>query len=106
MKVIKHNWTSTEVEKPFDIEHLKDLFEILTEDGKVDFTDEDVLDEIENNDYIFSDDEMKQLPQLYNQWYMNNVYFQCRDEVSKTLDALCRKYSNADVESCINDYFN
>ena len=29
MKIVKHNLTSTEVEKSFDIENLQDLFEEL-----------------------------------------------------------------------------
>ena len=106
MKVVKHDWTSIKVEKSFDIEHLQDLFEGLAENfGRVDFTDEDVLEEINDSNYIFSDDEIKQLPKLYNQWYLNNDYFQCKEEVIKTLDDLCEKYPNEDIESIINDYF-
>lgn len=49
MKIVKHDWTSTEIEKSFDIEHLQDLFEDLAENfSRVDFTDEDVLEEIRN----------------------------------------------------------
>ena len=48
---------------------------------------------------------MKQLPQLYNQWYINNDYFQCKEEVIKTLDDLCKKYPNEDIESIIKDCF-
>ena len=107
MKIVKHDWTSTEVEKSFDIENLQDLFENLAENfGRVDFTDEDVLEEIEYNNYIFSDDEMKQLPKLYNQQYLNNDYFQCKEEVNKILDDLCEKYPNEDIESIINTYFS
>ena len=91
MKVIKYNRAPVEEEIPFDMEHLKDLFEDLAENfGRVDFTDEDVLKEIDDSNYIFSNDEMKQLPKLYNQWYLNNDYFQCKEEVIKILDDLCK----------------
>lgn len=107
MKQIKLSRIFIEVEVPFDIEHLKDLFENLTEEfGKVDFTDKDVLDYIDDNKYIFSDNEMKQLPQLYNQWYLDNDYFQCKEEVNNILDDLCEKYPNEDIESIINTYFS
>ena len=107
MKIIKYNTIPVEKEEvSFDMEHLKDLFENLTEDfGEVNFTDIDVLDEI-NDQYIFSDDEMKQLPELYNQWYLNSNYFQCKEEVNKILDDLCEKYPIEDIESIINTYFD
>ena len=106
MKKIKYNWVLTEEETPFDIEHLKDLFEDLTQssDNKVDFTDTDVLDEIDDS-YKLSEDEIKKLPELYTKWYLGNNYFLCKKEIYEILDTLCKQYPNEDIESIINDYF-
>lgn len=104
MKIIEYNVTPVEKEIPFDMEHLKDIFEDITNDncGKVD--DQEILDTISDN-YIFSEQEIKQIPKLYNEWYSKDENCQCREEVKRVLDDIYEKYPNADVESCINDYF-
>lgn len=104
MKIIEYNITPVEKEIPFDMEYLKDIFENITNDncGKVD--DQEILDTISNS-YIFSEQEIKQIPKLYNEWYSKDENCQCREEVKRVLDDIYEKYPNADVESCINDYF-
>lgn len=107
MKIIEYNTVPVEKEKEvsFDMEHLKDLFEDLTQNfDKVDFTDKDVLDEI-NAGWILSKDEMKQLPKLYAEWYSKNEYYQCKEEVNKILDILCTKYSDENIQTCVDQYF-
>ena len=104
MKQIKHSWVSTEVEVPFDIEHLKKVFDDINDcNNKVDIADLPDLLEIRN--IILSEDEIKQLPKLYNEWYSKDENCPCREEVKRVLDNIYEKYPNADVESCINDYF-
>lgn len=106
MKIIEYNTVPVEEEVSFDMEHLKDLFEDLTQNfDKVDFTDKDVLDEI-NAGWILSEDEMKQLPKLYIEWYSKDEFCQCKEEVNKILDILCTKYSNEDIQTCIDQYFD
>ena len=104
MKIIKYNTIPVEEEVSFDIEHLKDIFENITNDncGKVD--DQEILDTISDS-YIFSEQEIKQIPKLYNEWYSKDENCQCREEVKRVLDDIYEKYPNADVESCISDYF-
>ena len=104
MKIIKYNTIPVEEEVPFDMEHLKNIFEDITNDncGKVD--DQEILDTISDS-YIFSEQEIKQIPKLYNEWYSKDENCQCREEVKRVLDDIYEKYPNADVESCINDYF-
>ena len=104
MKVIKYNRTPVEKEIPFDMEHLKDIFEDITNDncGKVD--DQEILDNISDS-YIFSEQEIKQIPKLYNEWYSKDENCRCREEIEKALDAISTKYPNADLEMCVNDYF-
>ena len=104
MKIIEYNTIPVEKEVSFDMEHLKDIFEDITNDncGKVD--DQEILDTISDN-YIFSEQEIKQIPKLYNEWYSKDENCQCREEVRRVLDDIYEKYPNADVESCINDYF-
>lgn len=105
MKIIEYNAIPVEKEVSFDIEYLKDIFENITNDncGKID--DQEILDTISDN-YIFSEQEIKQIPKLYNEWYSKDENCQCREEIKRVLDDIYEKYSNADVESCINDYFN
>lgn len=105
MKIIEYNTIPIEKEVSFDMEHLKDIFEDITNDncGKID--DQEILDTISDS-YIFSEQEIKQIPKLYNEWYSKDENCQCREEVKRVLDDIYEKYSNADVESCINDYFN
>ena len=105
MKIIKYNTIPVEEEVSFDMEHLKDIFEDITNDncGKID--DQEILDTISDS-YIFSEQEIKQIPKLYNEWYSKDENCQCREEVKRVLDDIYEKYPNADVESCINDYFN
>ena len=107
MKIVKYGWVPTEVEVPFDIEHLKDTFEDITSqnNGKVDFTDEQLFDMIDVNT-ILSEDEIKQLPKLYKEWYSKDEKCQCKEEIKNMLDALYEKYPNANIEACINDYFD
>lgn len=105
MKIIEYNAIPVEKEVSFDMEYLKDIFENITNDncGKID--DQEILDTISDN-YIFSEQEIKQIPKLYNEWYSKDENCQCREEIKRVLDDIYEKYSNADVESCINDYFN
>ena len=104
MKIIEYNTTPVEKEIPFDMEHLKDIFEDITNDncGKVD--DQEILDTISDN-YIFSEQEIKQLPKLYTEWYSKDEFCQCKEEVNKILDILCTKYSNEDIQTCVDQYF-
>ena len=104
MKIIEYNAIPVEKEIPFDMEYLKNIFEDITNDncGKVD--DQEILDTISDS-YIFSEQEIKQIPKLYNEWYSKDENCQCREEVKRVLDDIYEKYPNADVESCINDYF-
>ena len=104
MKIIEYNTIPVEKEVSFDMEHLKDIFEDITNDncGKID--DQEILDTISDS-YIFSEQEIKQIPKLYNEWYSKDENCQCREEVKRVLDDIYEKYPNADVESCINDYF-
>ena len=105
MKIIKYNTIPTGEEVSFDMEHLKDIFEDLTQNFyNVDFTDKEVLDEI-NAGWILSEDEMKQLRKLYAEWYSKDEFCQCREEVNEILDILCRKYSIEDIQTCIDQYF-
>ena len=105
MKIIKYNTIPAGEEVPFDMEHLKDIFEDLTQNFyKVDFTDKEILDEI-NAGWILSEDEMKQLPKLYAEWYSKDEFCQCREEVNEILDILCTKYSIEDIQTCIDQYF-
>ena len=105
MKIIEYNTIPVEKEVSFDMEHLKDIFEDITNDncGKID--DQEILDTISDS-YIFSEQEIKQIPKLYNEWYSKDENCQCREEVKRVLDDIYEKYPNADVESCINDYFD
>lgn len=105
MKIIKYNTIPVEKEVSFNMEHLKDIFKDITNDncGKID--DQEILDTISDS-YIFSEQEIKQIPKLYNEWYSKDENCQCREEIKRVLDDIYEKYSNADVESCINDYFN
>ena len=66
MKIIEYNTIPVEKEVSFDMEHLKDIFEDITSDncGKVD--DQEILDTISDS-YIFSEQEIKQIPKLYNE---------------------------------------
>ena len=94
MKIIKYNTIPVGEEIPFDIEHLKDIFEDLTQNfDKVDFTDKEILDEI------------KQLPKLYTEWYSKDEFCQCKEKVNEILDILCTKYSIEDILTCIDQYF-
>ena len=105
MKIIKYNTIPAGEEVPFDMEHLKDIFEDLTQNFyKVDFTDKEILDEI-NAGWILSEDEMKKLPKLYAEWYSKDKFCQCREEVNEILDILCTKYSIEDIQTCIDQYF-
>lgn len=105
MKTLEYTQVPIEVETSFDIEHLQDLFEDLTQNfDKVDFTDKDVLDEI-NTGWTLSEDEIKQLPKLYVEWYSKDEFCQCKEEVNKILDILCTKYSDEDIQTCIDQYF-
>ena len=105
MKIIEYNTIPVEKEVSFDMEHLKDIFEDITNNncGKID--DQEILDTISDS-YIFSEQEIKQIPKLYNEWYSKDENCQCREEVKRVLDDIYEKYPNADVESCINDYFD
>lgn len=105
MKIIEYNTIPVEKEVSFDMEHLKDIFEDITNDncGKID--DQEILDTISDS-YIFSEQEIKQIPKLYNEWYSKDENCQCREEIKRVLDDIYEKYPNADVESCINDYFD
>ena len=105
MKIIEYNTIPVEKEVSFDMEHLKDIFEDITNNncGKID--DQEILDTISDS-YIFSEQEIKQIPKLYNEWYSKDENCQCREEVKRVLDNIYEKYPNADVESCINDYFD
>lgn len=105
MKQIKLNWVSTEVEVSFDIEHLKKAFDDITNNCSNKVNIEDLPDLLETRKIILSEDEIKQLPKLYNEWYSKDENYQCREEVKRVLDDIYKKYPNADVESCINDYF-
>lgn len=105
MKIIKYNTIPVGEEVHFDIEHLKDIFEDLTQNfDKVDFTDKEILDEI-NAGWILSEDEMKKLPKLYAEWYSKDKFCQCKEEVNEILDILCTKYSIEDIQTCIDQYF-
>lgn len=105
MKIIKYNTIPVREEVPFDIEHLKDIFEDLTQSfDKVDFTDKEVLDEI-NYGWTLSEDEIKQLPKLYAEWYSKDEFCQCKEEVNEILDILCTKYYIEDIQICIDQYF-
>ena len=105
MKIIEYNTIPVEKEVSFDMKHLKDIFEDITNDncGKID--DQEILDTISDS-YIFSEQEIKQIPKLYNEWYSKDENCQCREEIKRVLDDIYEKYPNADVESCINDYFD
>lgn len=105
MKIIEYNTIPVEKEVSFDMEHLKDIFEDITNDncGKID--DQEILDTISDS-YIFSEQEIKQIPKLYNEWYSKDENCQCREEIKRVLDDIYEKYPNADIESCINDYFD
>ena len=105
MKQIKLNWVSTEVEVPFDIEHLKEAFDDITNNCSNKVNIENLPDLLETRNIILSEDEIKQLPKLYNEWYSKDENSQCREEVEKALDAISTKYPNADIEMCVNDYF-
>ena len=50
-------------------------------------------------------DHSGRIPKLYNEWYSKDENCQCREEVKRVLDDIYEKYPNADIESCINDYF-
>ena len=104
MKIIEYNAIPVEKEVSFDMEHLKDIFEDITNNncGKVD--DQEILDTISDS-YIFSEQEIKQIPKLYNEWYSKDEFCQCKEEVNKILDILCTKYSNEDIQTCIDQYF-
>ena len=105
MKIIKYNTIPVGEEVSFDMEHLKDIFEDLTQNfDNVDFTDKEVLDEI-NAGCTLSEDEMKQLPKLYAEWYSKDEFCQCKEEVNEILDILCTKYSIEDIQTCIDQYF-
>ena len=101
---VKYNRISTEKEIPFDIEYLKDIFDDITTNncGKID--DKDLFEYMPDH-YIFTEQEIKQLPKLYNEWYSKDENCQCREEVKRVLDDIYEKYPNADIEACINDYF-
>ena len=72
MRIVKYGWVPTEVEVPFDIEHLKDTFEDITSqnNGKVDFTDEQLFDMIDVNPTLTSFCFFVDFPCLYKGIYI------------------------------------